>query len=286
MPELREVFEMVTKQTEPDVDAWREQERRQRRTNRNRKIGALAIAAAIGLVAVVVLIRAVDEGTGTQPGGQGTTTNQESSPDPLLSITEGPLEPGRYIISTFDADFNASHRITIDVPEGYEGVEYGVGAGAGASVLKSPPSVPGRDTGVSLYDVGYAFADACDWSGTLSPISSADELVAALGGQQGLRPSSPTDVVVSGFDGTFMELTVPAQAKLDRCTAGRMQAWALTGDGDDWIWLNNPRQHDLLWILEVDGVPLVIDAFLAPSASAQDRAELLQMVDSIRIDPR
>jgi hypothetical protein len=278
MSELREVFEMVTKQTEPDVDAWREQERRQRRASRNRRLSALALVAAIGIVAVIVVIRAVDDGTGTQPGGQPTPTGAE----PIGSITSGPLDPGRYVIATDNADFNASHRITIDVPDGYEGV----GFGGVLQVLKTPQSVSGSDTGVGLYDVGYAFADACDWSGTLSPISSADELVASLAGQRGLRPSQPTDVVVSGFAGTYMELTVPAQAKLDRCSSGRMQAWALAGDGSAWIWLNNPGQHDLLWILDVDGVPLVIDAFLAAGASAQDRAELVQMVDSIQIDPR
>lgn len=277
MPELREVFEMVTKQTEPDIDAWREQERRQRRTSRNRKVGALAVAAVIGIVAVVVVMRAVDDGTGTQPGGQPTGTKAE----PIGSITFGPLEAGTYVIPTFNAPFNASHRITIDVPDGYAGIGFGVGF----NVLKTPVSASGGDTGVALYDVGYSFADACNWSGTRSPISSADELVAALAGQQGLRPSSPTDVVVSGSSGTFMELTVPAQAKLDRCSNNRMQAWALTGDGSRWIWLNNPGQHDLLWILEVDGLPLVIDAFLAADASAQDRAELLQMVESIQIDP-
>lgn len=278
MSELREVFEMVTKQTEPDVDAWREQERRQRRTSRNRKFGALAVAAAIGIVAVVVVIRAVDDGTGTRPGGEPTGTKAE----PIGSITDGlPLEAGRYVITTFNAAFNASHRITIDVPDGYEGAGFGVGR----QVLKTPVSVSGSDTGVALYDVGYSFADACNWSGTRSPISSADQLEAALAGQQGLRPSPPTDVVVSGSSGTFMELTVPAQTKLDRCGRDRMQAWALTGDGSDWIWLNNPGQHDLLWILEVDGLPLVIDAFLAADASAQDRAELLQMVESIQISP-
>jgi dipeptidyl aminopeptidase/acylaminoacyl peptidase len=52
--ELREVFQMVTKQTEPEPDAWWEQERRQRRKSRNRKLSALAIAATIGIVAVVV----------------------------------------------------------------------------------------------------------------------------------------------------------------------------------------------------------------------------------------
>jgi Tol biopolymer transport system component len=52
--ELREVFEMVTKQTEPEPDARWEQEQRQRRRSRNRKLGALAIATTIGIVAVVV----------------------------------------------------------------------------------------------------------------------------------------------------------------------------------------------------------------------------------------
>ena len=70
MLELREVFEMVTKQTEPDLDAWREQEQRHRRASRNRKLGAFAVAAGIGLVAVIVVIRAAGDGTGTQPAVQ------------------------------------------------------------------------------------------------------------------------------------------------------------------------------------------------------------------------
>jgi Tol biopolymer transport system component len=75
MPELREVFETTTKQMgEPDVDSWREQVRRQRRTSRNKRLGALAVAAAIGFVAVVVVIRAADDGTGRQPGMQPTPT--------------------------------------------------------------------------------------------------------------------------------------------------------------------------------------------------------------------
>jgi hypothetical protein len=67
MPELREVFEVTTKQMgEPDLDSWQEQERRQRQASRNKKIGAFAVAAAIVVVAVAVII-------GTQ-GGQDTTT--------------------------------------------------------------------------------------------------------------------------------------------------------------------------------------------------------------------
>lgn len=68
MPEMREVFEMVTKQTEPDLDAWKQQERRQRRSSRIRKVSAISIAAAIGIAAVIVVIRSAGDGTGTQPG--------------------------------------------------------------------------------------------------------------------------------------------------------------------------------------------------------------------------
>ena len=275
MSELREVFEMVTKQTEPDVDAWREQERRQRRTSRNRKFGALAVAAVIGLVAVVVVIRAVDDGTGTQPGGQSTPTTAE----PIRSITLGALEPGRYVLSTLDPAFDASHTITIDVPDGYEGVFYG---GLIDNVVFKN-GLP--ETGVGLWAVGYVYADACEWRGTQSAISSGDELVAALAGQKGLRVSTPTDVTVDGYAGTFLEVTVPAQANLSRCSGGRFQAWTLGEQGMGARHLDNLGSPELMWILDVDGLPLVIDAPLE-GASADVRAELVQLVESIQIDPR
>jgi hypothetical protein len=56
MPELREVFEMVTKQTEPDLDAWHQQERRMRRSARNRRLGAIGLVAALGVAAVAIVV--------------------------------------------------------------------------------------------------------------------------------------------------------------------------------------------------------------------------------------
>jgi hypothetical protein len=52
VPELREVFEMTTKQIKPEVDAWREQQERQGATSRKGKVGAFAVAAAIGIGAL------------------------------------------------------------------------------------------------------------------------------------------------------------------------------------------------------------------------------------------
>jgi hypothetical protein len=65
MPDVREVYEMVTKQKPSDPGALERQRTRQIRTMRNRKIGAFAVAAAIGAVAVVVILASLD--------GQDTT---------------------------------------------------------------------------------------------------------------------------------------------------------------------------------------------------------------------
>jgi hypothetical protein len=276
MSELREVFEMVTKQTEPDVDAWREQEHRQRRTGRNRKLGALAIAAAIGVVAAVVVIRAVDEGTGTQPGGQLTGTTGIPTTQSIPTIPNAVVEPGRYVFTTFDPNLDASYRVTMDVPEGYLGFE-------GWAIFKPGTS----QTGVSTWAIGDVYADACQWRGTLldrSAVSSTDDVMAALANQQGLRVSTPTDVTIDGFAGTYIERTFPARMSLSDCDGVQFRVWLNTGGGPRW--LGSPGQLDLLWILDVEGTPLVIDVSLEVDATAQDRAELLRMVESVQIDPR
>jgi Tol biopolymer transport system component len=61
MPDLREVFEMVKQQTEPDLDSWVEQERRLRRAGRNRKLGTYALVAALAAGAVVVVQNVRDD---------------------------------------------------------------------------------------------------------------------------------------------------------------------------------------------------------------------------------
>jgi hypothetical protein len=82
MPELKEVFDMVTKQTEPDLDSWNQQEQRQRRTVRNRKIGAFALVAALGVAAGLISMmsgpqedRTVDVG-GSVVDGTAVPTNE------------------------------------------------------------------------------------------------------------------------------------------------------------------------------------------------------------------
>ncbi len=73
MTEIKELFDMVTNKTEPDLDSWKDQETRQRRTVRNRKLGAFAVAAAIVAIAVVAVATLRDGGGDAQtPAGSPT----------------------------------------------------------------------------------------------------------------------------------------------------------------------------------------------------------------------
>lgn len=266
MTDVKEVYDMVTKHKPPAPGALERQHTRQVRMARNRKIGAMVVAASIGLVALIAVISNVGDGTGTLPADDPSHTTEAIQAVPA---TEGfDIEPGRYVMGTL-SPLDKSHTITVDIPDGY--VSYG-------------PSLVSKDDSIlSLWGVGWVFADACQWRGTASPTSSADDVVAALLDEKGLLVSTPTAVTVGGYAGTRLAVTVASQKTLDRCDDGHFSAFALADEKP-----GGPRHLkgveptlDLLWILDVDGHPLVIDAF----ATEQDRAELEQMVASIQIEP-
>jgi hypothetical protein len=75
-PDIREVYEMVTKQKPSDTGALERQRTRQIRTMRNRKVGAFALVATIVVTAVAVILA-------TRPGENQTTTGTQGTPTPV-----------------------------------------------------------------------------------------------------------------------------------------------------------------------------------------------------------
>jgi hypothetical protein len=232
-------------------------------------VGRYTRIAAISVAFATTLAACSGDGAGTAPAPSPTVT-------PLPSLAEGALEPGTYVVSTVDPGFDAAHRITISVPSGWEGV-------GDRSAVRNTGSGP--DMKVSFGLVENTYAKPCRWALTLlhPPLGpQVDDLVAAFANQQGRDATTPTDVTLDGYAGKYMELTTPAGINPADCDGGEFRSWKFTDGGSRYT---QPGEREQLWILDVDGVRLVIDAPYSPGNSAQDRAELLQIVESIRIDP-
>jgi hypothetical protein len=147
--------------------------------------------------------------------------------------------------------------------------------------------------GVSVWDVGQVYRDPCHWQGQgFDPGPGVQNLVAALVAQKLRNATTPTDVTLAGYAGKYLEWSVPADLKSSSWTS--FDACDLDSDGvhrDFLSWLGNgegdryeevPGQVDQLWVLDVNGQRLVVDAAYSPGTSQADRAELERLVDSLR----
>jgi Tol biopolymer transport system component len=90
MADLREVFEMVKQQTEPDLDSWAEQERRMHRATQKRKIGAYALVAAIAVAAFVFVLNSANDDPDSIPAAESESVN----PAPLREFVLLDIDTG------------------------------------------------------------------------------------------------------------------------------------------------------------------------------------------------
>jgi dipeptidyl aminopeptidase/acylaminoacyl peptidase len=110
MAELKEVFEMVTKQAEPDLGSWKDQEHRQRKASRKRRAGGFAVAAAIVVVTLVVAVTTRDGDPGAKPVDDPTSVPSavpDVEVDSIVDLASGEVMPlPASIIGTSDEASN------------------------------------------------------------------------------------------------------------------------------------------------------------------------------------
>jgi hypothetical protein len=106
--------------------------------------------------------------------------------------------------------------------------------------------------------------------------ATVDDVVAFLAGLPPIDISVNRDVTLDGYRGKYLEFTRKA-AEID-CGWGGWDGWPASSP-------SARDEDDQLWILDVNGAPLVIDAFSSPGASETVKAELRQIVESIQIEP-
>jgi Tol biopolymer transport system component len=125
MPEVQEVFRLSTQKVRPDPGALERQVARQQRRSVGKKIGAFAVAAAIGLAAIALFLM-------TRPG--------DSTPTPAgTPSSAAPVTPsGPYILDLTSGEMtalaaNLAGGLSYDVSTDGRQVVYGDKAGGGCA---------------------------------------------------------------------------------------------------------------------------------------------------------
>lgn len=212
-----------------------------------------------------------------------TTTRAEMTTEPIESIPtlgngEEDLQPGTYLLDfqRQAAGQREYPQVVLTVPDGWQNYKgFLVGA------RRDTP----RHVFVSFWDVTYVYGHPCDWSGSsIDPGRTVEELVAALIEIPMRNATSPIEVTVDGYRGFMLEWSVPTDIDFSSCDESSFESWMAAGWSSD-RYQQAPGQVDRLWILDMDGSRLVIDAAYRPGATKQDREELFAVVDSIQFQP-
>jgi hypothetical protein len=218
-------------------------------------------AMVLGIVAVIVVgIAAYQYAWG---GGPSNIGDAPPTPTPRpFEAASGALEPGTYVSSI------ESVAVTFTVPAGWN-------REPGSPELAGPIA---DDGGLSFWIITDLFADPCRFElGTLDPPPgpSVDDLANALAAQPGVDAAPPSDVVVDGYAGKYVEYTTPAEADCPAFGAWQTPTGAV-------LFPNTDARY---WVLEVDGTRLVMLAYLWDVATQQGSAELQAIIDSVEITP-
>lgn len=237
----------------------------------NANMWRIAAAAVIGLLVIgagaVFLGRATPGGVGA-PGA--TPTPSPTAAATPQAIQNGPLAPGRYIVSSMAPLADVPIRFTFDVPDGWSGE-------LGAVWLTDKESRPPDGATLGFMPGGSLYSEPC---GAPPPPDievgpAVDDFANALADHPLLDVTDPVDVTLDGYAGKYVDLQIPSD--ISACPTSYFP-W------EPGIYAQGPGQRWHLWILDVDGVRVVVQSTDYAGTSAQDRAELEAMVDSLQIE--
>lgn len=93
--------------------------------------------------------------------------------------------------------------------------------------------------------------------------------------------TKPRATSIGGYKAWYVEVLVPSVFDFSQCDGGQLVLWR-TANGDV-RYAFGAGEVDRLWVVDVGGTPIVIDAGLPVMASAADDAALQRVVDSIAI---
>jgi hypothetical protein len=252
----------------------------------NVTIGLGQLAAAVIAVLVVAGCSAT---TSTPSEGALASIPVDPSLTPAASYPASPQESptsGGVRELTCHLIGGSGPQFVAEVPAGWVSFEDECG-------FVIPTSDPGVFTaGLSGWIVGQVPTHPCQNHTTLKPSGeTVDELVQALVTQELRNATAPVDVTLAGYPGKYLEWSVPTdivvlddEFHVEGCDDGNFLSWRGRTGGTRYQQVGG--QIDQLWVLDVEGQRVVIDATYAPDASQTVRDELAAIVQTLEFVTR
>jgi len=205
-------------------------------------------------------------------------TSPAAVPTVLPSPSKAPIMGDRSLVAgTYRVGSALPLEVNLTVGDGWNGLQ-------DWALLNSN----GR-TAVSFYRVVSLFADPCAWKRNDfdPPVGpSVDDLVNAMGTFTARTPTAPQAITLAGWSGKVVEWSVPLDAAFDDCDDGMYSSWRFSNWPADEFGMRfhqAPGQVDRIYALDVDGTRLIIDENWTPRTTADERAELHDVVESLTI---
>jgi hypothetical protein len=192
-------------------------------------------------------------------------------PDPTIQ----PTDTGQTMVWSIggpDDYFRFFTPLTLELPRGWD-VQYSSARMAGATPRT------GFDAMLFLTTQVRPFEDPCARPLVAMNVGPAvDDLIDALASLP-VEVSSVTDTVIDGYPAKH--LTISEASGAPACEDGSQLIWRWENGINHGV---GPESVTRLWAVDIDGTRLVIVA-VEENASPQEKAQLQQLVDSIRLAP-
>jgi hypothetical protein len=258
-----------------------------------RRHTTLLTATLVGVSAVALLggCSAGESPESPETLDQATTAPPSPPSDEIVTLGRGEVELAagsyRLDLTALSPLADTYPPFVVTVPDGWVSMD--------GWILARP--VAGHDdppVAILFWDVRRIYRHPCNWNKTLEdPGPGTDDLVAALVEVPMRNPTEPVAAEIDGRAGRYLELSVPADIAFDEngnfpeCDGNEQHRDFKSWTGSGWAsnrYHQGPGQLDRLWILDVDGERLVIDAFSMPSVAQTHVQELINVVESIQFD--
>ncbi len=264
-------------------------------------------AAAVALIAFVGLRLLPGQGSvGSVPSPSASPASSPSAapPSPVASpsasnmparFPETELQAGTYTVAPFSSGEGMCHvppqsgcsetdadnaiRVTITIPDGWSGV--------GTGVWLTGPGMSLPDGAGLLFARGaWLLSDPCKYIATDVPVGpTVADFVDAVAAHPLLDTTTPVDVTLAGYTGKYFDLQVPADISNCETEPGNPSSGPIYRPWEPGIYAQGAGQRWHVWVLDVDGVRVLVQTFDYAGTSEQRRTELQAIVDSVQIEP-